>query len=379
MAWVFYPLFPAVARRDFITGNKTMMQVNMTKTDKFKMPIPVLLGAAIFILLGLSVYAVFSLQELNIENDMQATLNGTHRMFHGQLYKEATFLRNLVLMNQDNENMQKAFLARDRRELLEITTPMLEDFALMDGVSHFYFHDLDRTCFVRVHHPRRYGDEITRYTLAEAERSGETSYGIELGPYGAFTLRVVSPWQIDGKIAGYIELGKEIDHIAPTLKKVMDVELLFAVRKEFLNRELLEESEAERVTAAGKIDWDHLPDHVMIESTMGGEPPLVSEKLQHNDEEHGGGEFFELDLGKRHFRGAFTPLLEVSGRDVGEFIILKDTTEAYVIYNRLTDIIMILFAVVSLVLLAVLYYLIREFEQGVLAMDERRSGGETAS
>lgn len=349
--------------------------MNRNQAEKFKLPIPLLLGASIFILLGLSVYSIFLLQELNIDNDVQTTLNNTHRLFHGQLYKEATFLRNLIVLHQEDEDLQQAFVARDRQKLLALATPLLENFAGMDGVSHFYFHDLDRKCFARVHHPRSYGDEITRYTLEAAVRDGKTSYGIELGPYGAFTLRVVQPWLINGELAGYIELGKEIDHITPTLKKVMDIDLIFAVRKEFLNRQRLEEAMVSRITPVRKIDWDQFPDHVMIDSTLGDAPALISRELLQRHTEHGKS-VIELEIGNRHFRGGFTPLLEVSGRDVGDFIILKDTTEAQAIRQRVTGIIMILFAVVCIVLLGLIYYFIHEFEKRLKDIDGGRPENE---
>ena len=72
-------------------------------------------------------------------------------------------------------------------------------------VTHFYFHGLGRACFLRVHNPAKYGDYITRFTMDAAEKKQEIVHGIELGPFGTFTLRVVHPWRISGELAGYIE------------------------------------------------------------------------------------------------------------------------------------------------------------------------------
>ena len=68
-----------------------------------------------------------------------------------------------------------------------------------------------------MHDPNRYGDVIQRVTLDRATEGG-TSWGIELGPLGTFTLRLVHPWRIDGKLAGYIEVGEEIGHTIAMVK-----------------------------------------------------------------------------------------------------------------------------------------------------------------
>jgi len=44
---------------------------------------------------------------------------------------------------------------------------------------------------LRIHNPERYGDLIPRFTLAEAIENNVPAYGIELGKFGTFTLRLV--------------------------------------------------------------------------------------------------------------------------------------------------------------------------------------------
>ncbi|WP_457553539.1 hypothetical protein [Desulfobacula sp.] len=69
--------------------------------------------------------------------------------------------------------------------------------------------------------PLRYGDMINRFTTPKAQKENAPASGIELGPFGTFTLRVVHPWVMGGKTAGYIELGMEIKHITPEIKKYL--------------------------------------------------------------------------------------------------------------------------------------------------------------
>ena len=60
-------------------------------------------------------------------------------------------------------------------------------------ITHFYFIAPDRTCLLRLHLSEQRGDRIDRNTLLEAERSGKTASGVELGKTGLLTLRVVQP------------------------------------------------------------------------------------------------------------------------------------------------------------------------------------------
>lgn len=87
-------------------------------------------------------------------------------------------------------------------------------------VTHCYFITPDKECFLRVHQPERHGDIITRFTLDQAIRNNEVASDIELGPLGTFTLCVVKPWLINGQLAGYLELGREIEFLTGELKKV---------------------------------------------------------------------------------------------------------------------------------------------------------------
>ena len=70
-----------------------------------------------------------------------------------------------------------------------------------------------------MHKPEKHGDYIDRFTMDQAVHDGKSIWGVELGRFGTFTLRVVCPWRIDGKVAGYIELGEEVKHITPKLAK----------------------------------------------------------------------------------------------------------------------------------------------------------------
>ncbi len=84
--------------------------------------------------------------------------------------------------------------------------------------------------------PTDTGIESTRITTLRAEKTGKITYGLELGPMGTLTLRVVAPMIVNGKRIGFVELGEEIYHITAKLKKTIGVELIVNLHKKFLDR-----------------------------------------------------------------------------------------------------------------------------------------------
>jgi len=183
--------------------------------------------------------------------------------------------------------------------------------------------DLDRVCFLRVHKPAFYGDKINRFTLSLAMREIASTSGVELGPFGTLTLRVVHPWWIDGELNGYVEIGVEMERLVPKLKNILDSELIFTVDKSFLDRSKWEEG----LKIVGRRgDWDQFPDFVAVSQTLEEISSNLNEHVQFHasqDKEH----IIHMSTGNRKYRIGFVPLIDIGGRNLGDIIVLKDITE----------------------------------------------------
>jgi hypothetical protein len=145
--------------------------------------------------------------------------------------KEAHTLQTIIKSISKIEILQKAFIARDREKLLQESLPLNNMLAMNNSITHFYFHDPDRVNFLRVHKPSRHGDLINRQTAKIAVQSGTVSWGIELGPLGTMTLRLVMPWQVNGELIGYLELGMEVSNITKLVQKQLDLQLFTFINK----------------------------------------------------------------------------------------------------------------------------------------------------
>ncbi|MCK4804211.1 MAG: hypothetical protein KAT88_06620, partial [Spirochaetes bacterium] len=191
---------------------------------------------ALMILLAGTVSVLYSLQRRHINKKVQSHIDRVDQMFREELDHDAELMSGLIHFLKEDKRLQNAWIEGDRDELLRAAEPLFKDIRSKYRVTHFYFHGLDRVCFLRVHNPARHGDYIARFTMDAAEENREIVHGIELGPFGTFTLRVVHPWRINGTLTGYIELGEEIEHIKPQLKKAVGGELFFTIHKAYLDR-----------------------------------------------------------------------------------------------------------------------------------------------
>ena len=211
----------------------------------------------------------------SIEREHVVSLEETRRLFQMEIDEDARFLNGLLDLLKNDKTLQNARLANDKTALLEYAQPFFKHYREKYNVTHFYVHGLDKICFMRVHNPTKNGDLVTRFTLAETVRQNKPFYGIELGKYGTFTLRVLQPWYADGELIGYLELGEEIEHITLEMKNILGSEIIFIIEKQFLEREKWEAG----LKIFNKIgNWNEFDDFVFIDSTIPQYDILIGRK-----------------------------------------------------------------------------------------------------
>ncbi len=297
-----------------------------------------------------SLIGLFWIQNQHITKNAEIRISGVEQLFKGFIAEEARFIREKIKIVKDNRNLQSLFLAKFRNELHNEAKPIFDKFKSEHNITHFYFTGMDRVNFLRVHNPSKYGDTINRFTTIIAEKEKKTFHGIEVGKFGTFTLRVVHPWVIDGKRAGYIELGMEIDHITPRIKKVLDAELFLIINKSFLNRPKWEEG----LKMMGKEgSWDIFSKFAVIDQTMNKVPPALNKIIKTSHAGHADMNFTVV-FGSRKYCVGFVPLIDVANKDVGDIIVMLDATELFA-RSKYIMISIIFFALLLSIVLFVFY------------------------
>ncbi|WP_173978474.1 PAS domain S-box protein [Magnetospirillum sp. UT-4] len=237
--------------------------------------------------------------------------------FQGAVASESATLRALAQAAANDRTLRAAFRDRDRERLLALTAELFATLKRDAGITHLYFVDAARVAFLRVHQPERHGDVIGRHTMLGAERTGAVSEGIELGPLGTLTLRVVVPWIADGELLGYVETGKEIDHLFDALRRQFAVQPLLFLPKAALDRKGWEDGMA---MLARPADWNMFPDVVLA---LGGEVPaeaLGPFLAGHQD---------SLQVGDRRYAWLRMSVPGPAGETVATVGLVRDVTAAH--------------------------------------------------
>ncbi|MGD0078501.1 MAG: cache domain-containing protein, partial [Sedimentisphaerales bacterium] len=187
--------------------------------EKIRIPILAPLLISIFVLLATFTFAIYRLERKNITDDLYKRLDNAQKFFSYEPSKDGRFFGAMIHLLENDQKLQRLWLARDRKELETYIVPVFKKLRDDCGITHLYFIDVNQVCFLRAHKPASFGDFIDRTTLKNASRTQKPSSGVELGIYGTFTYRLVQPWYINNTLTGYIEFGEEIEDIALRLKK----------------------------------------------------------------------------------------------------------------------------------------------------------------
>ncbi len=307
----------------------------------------------VVLLLLLAAYGSFLLQQYHLNAEADSKVASINHIFTSFLTQESLRLGSQLEFIARDEKLLAAWQEKNRYQLYEAAQPLYERLKRDYGVSHFYFIDQEKMCFLRVHTPSHHGDLLNRHTLNEAAREDKVFSGIELGPLGTFTLRVVYPWKHENKLIGYLELGEEIEQITPFLKTTLGLDLLFIIDKQNIDRQSFEAG----CQSFGKTgNWEDFAQFVVINNTLGNMAPRLQEFLaEHYSHEETGRA--NIVIGGRYYRIADLPLIDAAKHAVGKMVVLYDTTEKITAYKRIViNIFVVVFSIMGMLFIFFYYY-----------------------
>jgi diguanylate cyclase (GGDEF)-like protein len=223
-----------------------------------------------------------------------------------------------------DEKLSDLLTKDDRAALLDHYAPLFEDLRREYRITHFYFTRKDRVNLLRIHAPLRYGDVIERITMHQAVNSGSPAYGLEMGPLGTFTLRLVAPvYNKDTQeLSGYVELGMEIDHVINKIQDFFDVQVFTFIHKEFLDRE--EWENGMRIFGLTP-HWDNFPAMVLSGKLKHDLSPQLIEHFM-STEPIKNNSILYIEKQNIYYHVHILPLYDIGDRVVAQMIMLSDVT-----------------------------------------------------
>lgn len=286
------------------------------------------------------------------------------RYYYGLAEHEAYELGSTLKAIMHNSDVREAFRNGDRELLLKLSKPLYNELQPRE-VTHFYFTGPDRINILRVHNPDRFGDRINRKTTLIAELTGKEASGMELGPFGTFTLRVVAPWFEGEELIGYLELGKEVEHAVEELRKFLDIKAYAFIHKKYIVRGGWEEG---LEMLSRKPQWDRFLSSVNI-----GEPiePLPGKVLEFlSDEELAkGSKSIDFQMDGHWYRTGYLPLLDVNNAEVGHISVMVDISDAVSASYRHLLLVGIICIFAAIIILLASYLMLSRFEKELKVAD----------
>ena len=256
-----------------------------------------------------------------------------------------------------NQAFKKAYLEGDRQALFHLSQGLFDELRRNYNISHFYFHDFEGVNFLRVHQPERYGDHINRHTMRETAATLKQHAGLELGPLGTFTLRVVTPWFNGDNLIGFIEFGEEFEPIMGEAAITGGVDMLVLIDKRFLDRE---DWQAGMKMLARDGDWDLFTDTVLVDETRLGLARLLKKSAGDLPPR----ELKEVSLTAQDdiFLGRPLALKDAAGETVGQWFVLYNVTDSIATFRSGMFLVMAVCLSIATVLLVVFNRVLKRIE-----------------
>lgn len=279
--------------------------------------------AAMLAMTAALIVGTYSVANEQIMRSHQATLANAESMLAYTIESESNILKGCLDEALCDDQLLPMFQKHDRDALYTHVKPTYDRMAQRTDVSHFYFVDADRKCFLRMHRPTQYGEIMTRGSLKKAADSGQDFCGMDIGTRGTFTLRAIRPLAVNGQRIGYLEIGKDISRLTPHLKNLLQADMIFLVDKTCME----EKRYAETILTAGhRQPWNTLRDKVAVDYTLWPIPETILATIDATPSAtplptH------RATLNDRSYLSGSVPLVDAMGKTVGEIVILTDITD----------------------------------------------------
>ncbi|MEW5726933.1 MAG: methyl-accepting chemotaxis protein [Pseudomonadota bacterium] len=168
-----------------------------------------------------------------IETAEERELAGYRHAFDAAVDMSTTNGQALALLVAEMPDTKAAFAAGDRDRLAQMFVPPYGALKKTLGVDQMQFHVPPATSFLRVHMPKKFGDDLSsfRQTVIEANAQKKPILGLENG-VGGMGIRAVIPVSDEGRHIGTIEFGMNFGQaLADGFKKQFGVDVTIHATK----------------------------------------------------------------------------------------------------------------------------------------------------
>ncbi len=284
-------------------------------------------------------------------------MSAVSRLLEQKLGKDTNLMEAVLRTLMQNREVQAALADRDRESLLRKVGPLFQTLRTDHRITHLYFNGPDLVNILRLHSPGEFGDLINRETMNKARVSGRVAQGLELGPLGTLTLRLVVPWRAPERLLGYLEIGEEIGDLVEEIHETLSVDLFVLVDKGVM---LPEQWQHGMALFKREGSWDRFGSRVLIAQTAAQAPASLDDRILARLSS-GGSEV--LRDGDRIVHLAMLPLDDASGRRLGDFVLVRDITALQGAFMKSIMTVTLLSMLVGVGVLSLFYFALDRVER----------------
>ncbi|SMP86236.1 diguanylate cyclase (GGDEF) domain-containing protein [Epsilonproteobacteria bacterium SCGC AD-308-O04] len=297
------------------------------------------------------VVSIIYIQENSIHKSKENIPALFTKYLNEKIDTEAAILSEYMDFIQNMDDVAQQFQAFDKQELNNSIKEIYNRLNKNVNLTHMYFIKTDGSVLLRVHDYEKDSDIVKRETFKKAKELQSIYYGLEFGLKKNYTLRVVKPWFVDGKLIGYLELGKEIDKVIDDISKYLKTYIYLAVKKEIysVSPKFVKENIKHKIaTNDYYIAYNTFTVLSQMESILNNNINLEDIEFQNKD-----------------YFVSKAILSDVSGKDLGYFIFLSDVSLEHSIMFHSAKLLAIVLFVVSSFLVIGAYILIKKREGSI--------------
>ncbi len=262
--------------------------------------------------------AIYRIEASIRDRDLAERSAAVVKLFAQKLDKDTNKMMATLRALMINEAVMDAFGRQDRGALAQQGGALFRDLNAEHKITHLYFIRPDLVSLYRFHSPAVFGDEIQRVTMRQARDGQMPAHGLELGPMGTLTLRLVAPWRRGGELLGYLEIGEEIEHLLDEIRDSLGIDLLVLADKSFLT---LEQWQRGMTLLQRGGSWERFDSHAVLAQTARELPAKLDEPLLQRLLDGGTA---EIGDGGRSIHLASVPINDAGGRHLGDLVVMRD-------------------------------------------------------
>ena len=286
----------------------------------FKLVLPLVIGLLLIAIISISSNYIFIKE--NISKSAEKSFFDISKTLEHIIKKETGLMEGLIEELKKDPKSINLYKNNQKEWLfMYLHQTYLKLFHNYD-LTHFYVHLPNKQNYIRVHNKDKNGDMINRTTLNNAYNTLLLSSGVEFGISHNLTLRVVSPWIVDGELIGFIELGKEMDLITKEYTELLNTNVIFTINKELITEKDFEKWKNKSFRNRYYYDMDNF---YIIDSTLENIDKELQKELNKREDSKN---IYVENSGRKYYINSKN-YKDVNENNVGKIFVLTDVTDEY--------------------------------------------------